>query len=105
MALPTRTWILRLHFSTQDYRLLYIVEGSDKKQIIVKFTRRYSIELYAFCAGRGHALGILGFGQLPGGWSVVAMDYISPSVHPSQSPYGLAHGDLREPNILAMDVN
>ena len=92
------------------------------KQIIVKFTRRYSIEMHAFCAKRGHAPGILGFGQLPGGWSVVAMDYISPAVPLSRSPNltrlcdkwmdelqklmqtfharGLVHGDLREPNIL-----
>ncbi|KAI0252130.1 hypothetical protein BJV78DRAFT_1352562 [Lactifluus subvellereus] len=114
--------ILRLHFDTQDYRLLYIAETSDKKQIIVKFTLRYSIELHAFCARRGQAPGILGFGKLPGGWSVVAMDYISPSVHPSRSSnltrlcdkwvddlqklmqsfhdQGLVHGDLREPNML-----
>ncbi|KAI0248667.1 hypothetical protein BJV78DRAFT_1130931 [Lactifluus subvellereus] len=114
--------IVRLYPDTQDYRLLYIAETSDKKRIIVKFTRRYSIELHAFCAGRGHAPGILGFGQFPGGWSVIAMDFISPPVNPSRSPnlsrlcdkwiddlqklmqsfhdHDLVHGDLREPNIL-----
>jgi RIO1 family len=114
--------ILGLHPDTQDYRLLYIAETSDKKQMMVKFTRRYSIELHAFCTGCGHAPGILGFGKLPGGWFVVAMDYISPLVHLSRSPnlarlcnkwiddlqklmqsihdHGLVHGDLREPNML-----
>jgi RIO1 family len=114
--------ILKLHPDTQDHRLLYVAETSDKKRIIVKFTRRYSIELHVFCAGRRHAPGILGFEKLPGGWFVIAMDYILPSVHPSQSPnltrlcdkwiddlqklmqsfhdHGLVHGDLREPNIL-----
>lgn len=117
--------ILRLHPDVQSYRLLYIAETLDKKPIMVKFTRQYSIKLHAFCAERGHAPVIHGFQTLPGGWFVVAMDYILPissPVHPSQSPHlvrlldkwtndlqklmqafhdeGLVHGDLREPNIL-----
>jgi hypothetical protein len=60
----------------QDYRHLYFAEISGKK-IMVKFTRQYSIELHAFCAERGHAPGILGFGSIPGGWFGIAMDYIS----------------------------
>ncbi|KAI9447310.1 protein kinase subdomain-containing protein PKL/ccin9 [Lactarius psammicola] len=113
--------ILRPH---PDNRLLYIAETLDleKMQIIVKFTRSYSIALHAFCTGRGYAPSILGFGKIPGGWSVVAMEYIVSSVHPSRSPNlarlcnkwvdelqklvqsfhekGLVHGDLRESNIL-----
>ncbi|KAF8478986.1 hypothetical protein DFH94DRAFT_746856 [Russula ochroleuca] len=116
--------ILRHHPDVQSYRLLYIAETSDKKQILVKFTPRYSIALHAFCADRGHAPVIHGFQTLPGGWFVVAMDYISPisPAHLSRSPdltrlldkwtadlqklmqsfhdEGLVHGDLREPNIL-----
>ena len=116
--------ILQLHPDKQDYRLLYIAKTLDEKEklIIVKFTRRYSIELHAFCAARGYALAILGFKQIPGGWFVVAMDCISPPMCPSQSPRlqglfdgwkeelqelvqsfhdaGFVHGDLREPNIL-----
>jgi hypothetical protein len=114
--------ILRLHPDVQEYRLLYVAETRDNKQIIVKFTRRYSIELHAKCAKQGHAPNILGFGQFPGGWTVVAMEYIYPSMHPSRSPDltrhldkwmddlqrlvqsfhndGFVHGDLREPNIL-----
>jgi hypothetical protein len=78
------------HPDTQPYRLLYVAETSDdrpeREQIVVKFTRTYSIELHAFCASRGHAPRILGFAHLPGGWSVVAMEYILPNVHPSRSP-------------------
>ena len=106
----------------EDYCLLYVAKTLDGKDIMVKFTRQYSIELHAFCAERGHAPAIHGFKQIPGGWSVVAMDLILPPEHPSQSPKltrlfdkwvndlqtlmqdfhdkGLVHGDLREPNIL-----
>lgn len=111
--------ILRPH---PDNRLLYIAETLDKRQIVVKFTRSYSVALHAFCAGRGYAPGLLGFGEVPGGWFVVAMEYMLSSVHPSRSPNlarlcnewidelqklvqsfhdkGLVHGDLRESNIL-----
>jgi len=115
--------ILRLHPDKQDYRLLYIAKRLDEeKPIMVKFTRRYSIELHAFCAARGNAPSIFGFKQIPGGWFVIAMDYISPSMYPSESPNlqslfvswkeelqelvhsfhdaGFVHGDLRQPNML-----
>ena len=113
--------ILTRYPHMQDYRHLYIAEISGK-EIIVKFTRRYSIELHAFCAERGHAPGILGFGPIPGGWFGIAMDYMSQSANPSLSPRladlrnkwigdlqelmnsfhenGLVHGDLREPNLI-----
>ncbi|KAH9041827.1 hypothetical protein EDB84DRAFT_934548 [Lactarius hengduanensis] len=109
---------------TPPYRQLYIAKtlSGPEKEIVVKFTRRYSIELHAFCADRGRAPSILGFGQVPGGWFVVAMDYISGAVYPSHSTdlprlrdqwthdlkslvdsfhdEGLVHGDLRQPNMI-----
>ena len=82
--------IRKLHPDMQDYCHLYIAtETSDKagyKAIIVKFVRRHSIELHALCAGHTHAPRILGFERLPGGWFAIPMDYIVPTVHPSQSP-------------------
>ena len=45
--------------------------------------------LHDFCAKRRYAPELLGSGpsgELPGGWLTVAMDFVSPSVHPSQSP-------------------
>ncbi|KAH8999519.1 hypothetical protein EDB92DRAFT_1941159 [Lactarius akahatsu] len=117
--------ILRYLFpDTPPYRQLYIAKtlNGPEREIVVKFTRRYSIELHAFCANRERAPSILGFGQVPGGWFVVAMDYISEAVFPSHSTdlprlrdqwthdlrtlvdsfheQGLVHGDLRQPNMI-----
>lgn len=116
--------ILRPHYGRQNYHFLFDAKRLDEGEqlILVKFTRRYSIELHAFCAARGNAPSILGFKQIPGGWFVIAMDCISPLKYPSESPKleslfvnwkeelqklvqsfhdaGFVHGDLREPNIL-----
>ncbi|KAH9059336.1 hypothetical protein EDB87DRAFT_1577674 [Lactarius vividus] len=116
--------ILRSH---PDNRLLYIAETLEKKQIVVKFARSYSTALHGFCAERGLAPGLIGSGKIPGGWSVVAMEYYMLSVHPSQSPHlsrlcnkwidelqelvqcfhdkDMVHGDLRESNILCDGEN
>ncbi|KAI9460095.1 hypothetical protein F5148DRAFT_272422 [Russula earlei] len=111
--------IIGLHHDTQDYRHLYIAKTPDEGiEIIVKFSRRYSIELHELCAHRRHAPKILGFQELPGGWFAIAMEYISSPVFPSSSQdleglcdelwklmedfhdRGFVHGDLREPNML-----
>jgi len=41
----------------QPYRLLYVAEtpGVDKRLVLIKFARRYSIELHEICANLGHA--------------------------------------------------
>jgi len=83
-----RFQILGLHPDEQDYRLLYFAEtlDADKEQILVKFAHRYAIELHEFCAHLEQAPKVLGFKQIPGGWSVIAMKYLSLAVHPSRSP-------------------
>ncbi|KAH8977111.1 hypothetical protein EDB86DRAFT_2863378 [Lactarius hatsudake] len=113
--------ILRCHHK-RDNRNLYIAKTFDDKEIVVKFTRQYSIELHNFCAERGHAPTIRGFGRIPGGWYVIAMDYISSATSPSKSLHpthlrdkwkddlkalvqafhdeDLVHGDLRKPNMI-----
>jgi len=70
----------------QPYRLLYVAEtpGPDKQLVLVKFVRRYSIELHEICAKSGHAPAILAFERLPGGWFAVAMEYIG-VWHPNHS--------------------
>jgi hypothetical protein len=107
-------------------RLLYIAEtpgiDNNKQLILVKFAKRYSIELHEFCAKAGHAPPILGFETLPGGWCAVAMEYIESSVPISRSSVlsdhrdrwiteledlvdgfhekDLVHGDLQDENII-----
>ncbi|KAI6113733.1 hypothetical protein EDD16DRAFT_1709361 [Pisolithus croceorrhizus] len=102
-------------------RYLYSAETADGKQILVKFTRRYSCELHMFCADRGYAPALLGFEKFPGGFFCVAMDFVQPAVPISRSLYtdkrptwagqlrdlvesfhaeGLVHGDLQAPNII-----
>jgi serine/threonine protein kinase len=108
----------------QPYRLLYVAEtpGPDKQLVLVKFVRRYSIELHQICANSGHAPRILAFERLPGGWSAVAMEYVESGVPITHSSLlaahrdhwmaelqglmdsfhekDLVHGDLRDANII-----
>jgi serine/threonine protein kinase len=86
----------------------------------IKFVRRYSDAAHKCCAELGFAPQLFGFQSLPGGWSMVVMDWLSSDkwsqldeiqitrkdvdaliskisqLH--QSGYG--HGDLRAANIL-----
>ena len=90
--------------------------GNDHEEIIVKFTRCYSVELHMFCAQQGRAPALLGFEKLPGGFFGIAMEFVQ-SVSPhdgkpgdlrkqlenlvtSFHDKGLVHGDLRPPNIV-----
>lgn len=102
-------------------RYLYLARTTDNKQIIIKFTRQYSLELHMFCADRGCAPVIFGFERLPGGFFGIAMEFVQSAFPISHSPYinkhhewaeqlqklvesfhaeGLVHGDLRAPNII-----
>ena len=101
-------------------KLLFQGQLPDKRAICVKFVRRYSDEAHEHCARLGFAPQLLSFKSLPGGWSMVVMDWLDPDewsrldeieitrndidalksnisqLH--QSGYG--HGDLRAVNIL-----
>ncbi|KAH9167048.1 hypothetical protein EDB89DRAFT_2127435 [Lactarius sanguifluus] len=86
--------------------------------ILIKFVRRYSIDLHHFCAKAGHAPSILGYERLPGGWFAVAMEYVKPDTSITESTHGvrwkqelvnlmgsfhaknLVHGDLQDDNII-----
>ncbi len=90
------------------------------KPVVVKFTYRYSPELHHFCAERGHAPKLLGYGTVPGGWTVVVMEFVAhgSDVVSLASRYwtrwnedltglvqsfhdkGLVHGDLRDSNFI-----
>ncbi|KAH9077692.1 hypothetical protein EDB83DRAFT_2548709 [Lactarius deliciosus] len=100
-------------------RLLYKAKrpGIDEL-ILIKFVRRYSIDLHHFCAKAGHAPSILGYERLPGGWFGVAMEYVKPDTSITESTHrvrwkqelenlmesfyakNLVHGDLRDVNII-----
>jgi hypothetical protein len=103
------------------HRNLYHAQlAPTNEEIYVKFTERYSRDLHVFCAERGLAPKLLGFGQVPGGWFVVAMekiDIVKTREVKSLSELdtwkkdirelvedfhrkGLVHGDLRLPNFI-----
>jgi serine/threonine protein kinase len=116
-----------LFHDKQLNRFLYVAEtaGTNKQLILIKFARRYSIDLHEFCANSGHAPPILAFERLPGGWFAVAMEYIESGVPITHSSMlsthrdrwiaelqdlmnsfhdkDLVHGDLRDANIICKD--
>lgn len=99
-----------------------VVRGEDgDKETVVKFTRRYCIELHTFCVMKGNAPRILGYQKLSGNWITIAMDYVSAGsitnalgrnkrrekwavaarkLVKSFHDRGWVHGDLRDANIL-----
>ncbi|KAG5637635.1 hypothetical protein H0H81_003860 [Sphagnurus paluster] len=118
-----RFQITELRPDEQSHRLLYLARTDDGREIIVKFTQRYCIELHDFCASRKLSPEILGFERLPGGWYAIAMEYLPSAAFLTPNKEGLrqhgqrwfaemrglvesfhaagfVHGDLREVNII-----
>ncbi|RXW23259.1 hypothetical protein EST38_g2597 [Candolleomyces aberdarensis] len=66
-----------------DYQLFYATltsginddQPATAKEILVKFSQTYSIELHDYCYEQGHAPRVYGFERLPGGWFGIAMEY------------------------------
>jgi len=58
-----------------ENRFLYVAKMQDRL-VLVKFTRQYCPDLHFFCAERGHAPKLLGYGTVPGEWKVIVMEYI-----------------------------
>lgn len=99
----------------------------ENQDILVKFTRRYSVKLHELCAERGEAPQLFGYEEVPGGWLVIAMQYMPDAVHlpdlelPDRKAHleqwktkmetlvdvfhsrDLVHGDLRDANIMIDD--
>jgi len=102
-----------------ENRFLFHAKAQNE-DVLVKFTRRYSTKLHEFCAERGHAPKLLGYGTVPGGWKVVVMEDVEhEGSHAEYAPRywekwcqdltglmqgfhdkDLVHGDLRTPNII-----
>jgi serine/threonine protein kinase len=101
----------------QPNKLVFLAKQEDDI-ICVKFVRRYSKEAHLHCASLDAAPALKGFESLPGGWSMVVMEYLDeksykpmsisyrthiPALHAVIVQFhqaGFVHGDLRSSNIL-----
>jgi len=120
---PSRIYfeLLARYDEKSEYRNLYHARQlSPTKDIYVKFTQRYSVELHQFCAKEGLAPELLGYEELPGGWFALAMEKVDVvGVMDLESfaqigswkddirnlvkdfhRIGLVHGDLRLANFI-----
>ena len=109
--------------------LLFLAERigpeADAKEILIKFTRTYSRDVHELLASNGFAPELFAVEDLPGGWKMVVMEYLSGWVmlgeksHEERLKYqeklnealriihdrGFVHGDIRWPNILVSEDN
>ena len=60
-----------------EAQLIRPVIENDSKNIVVKFSRHYSIDLHNLYYEQGHAPRILGFERLPGGWFAIAFEHLA----------------------------
>jgi serine/threonine protein kinase len=112
-----------LETGLEGKRLLYLATTDhNRKQILLKFSERYSKDLHMFCASIGFAPELLAFERLPGGWFGAAMEYFPSADRVLESEHlrdhgekwlkgidnvvkqfhahGYVHGDLRPPNFI-----
>ena len=98
---------------------------ADARVILIKFTRTYSKDAHELLASSGFAPELFAVEDLPGGWKMVVMEYLSGWVmlgeksRKEQLKYkekvkealriihdrGFVHGDIRWPNILVSEDN
>jgi hypothetical protein len=102
-----------------------LTTGPDRKPIIIKFVRRYSLDLHNHCFNNNFAPRLLAYQNIRGGWFMVVMDDLStthdiltdencPSIEQqdefngriqNMNAAGFVHGDLRPPNVLVPKNN
>ncbi|KAF8308850.1 uncharacterized protein EI90DRAFT_3107321, partial [Cantharellus anzutake] len=101
----------------EEKLVFYGTAGDDK--ICIKFVRRYSKDAHHTCSLLGFAPALRGFQSIPGGWSMVVMDFIDNTYHELEDSYakasfeteirtkvtslhqaGYVHGDIRTTNIM-----
>ncbi|KAH9967021.1 hypothetical protein BGW80DRAFT_1139708, partial [Lactifluus volemus] len=56
-------------------KLVFIVMTDTDEWVVLKFTRRYSTDVHTFLASLGHAPSLRAVAPLPGGWTMVVMDF------------------------------
>ncbi|KAH9167074.1 hypothetical protein EDB89DRAFT_1856900, partial [Lactarius sanguifluus] len=55
---------------------LYLATCDNTKDLVImKFTQQYCPQLHAFCTDLGHTPQLLGYGNIPGGWHIMVMDF------------------------------
>jgi hypothetical protein len=110
------------YVSQIDDKLVFLANTETRRDICVKFVRRYSKEMHMRCAALGIAPNLLGYEELAGGWHMVVMADITNGYHPfeesdiSDQLYllikeklsllhqeHLVHGDIRDANIMVKD--
>jgi serine/threonine protein kinase len=104
-----------------DTKLLFLCQNNQAKKPFVKFTRKYCKAAYEYCTANGVALELYAAETLPGGWFMVAMEYLddesyqlllTSSVNRVDLALevrrvvgvlhagGFVHGDIRDVNLM-----
>ena len=104
-----------------DSRLMFLATAPAKGlRLFIKFTRQYGTDAHRACSTEGIAPRLYGVAPLPGGWSMVVMEYLDPAAfrHVSGGDIdletevrnavgvlhlrGFVHGDLRDSNMMCI---
>jgi hypothetical protein len=95
-------------------------DDDDDRHICIKFVQAYGTDVHMWCADQGFAPKLIALTKLPGGWSMVVMDFLDQSWVPITEMKGrpdalctavhtavaelhkndMVHGDLRDTNLL-----
>jgi hypothetical protein len=70
-------------------RLIFFGETDNdaaRREICIKFVRRYSPMAHKFCASKGHAPELIAHNPLLGGWNMVVMDVLDIDYYALQQP-------------------
>ena len=97
-----------------------VCDSVDDKYICIKFVQQYGVDVHRWCASKGFAPQLIAYHDLPGGWSMVVMEFLDRSWIPIMNMKtrpddladkifsavtelhrnGMVHGDLRDTNLL-----
>jgi len=61
---------------SRDLLLFKAIEIKHGKSILIKFTRKYNAEMHRLLAEKRHAPQLYGCQVLPGGWTMIAMEWL-----------------------------
>lgn len=75
-------------------KLIYLATTTERATVLVKFTRRYSLEAHQFCANAGVAPKLIGLRPLPAGWYMAIMEYLGPEIYRVLEPSDSSNANL-----------